>query len=64
MALIEHLQVNVSITDKVRVQAKKQVLLTLSQGEKKKGDEVADDEDDDAVRTSVSQDSMTATLST
>ncbi len=33
----------------------KKVLLTNSQGEKK-GNEVADDEDDDAVRTSVSQD--------
>jgi hypothetical protein len=30
--------------------------LTLSQGKMKKGDDVADDEDDDAVRTSVSQD--------
>jgi hypothetical protein len=30
----------------------------------KKGDEVADDEDDDAVRTSVSQDRVTATLCT
>jgi hypothetical protein len=30
----------------------------------KKGDEVADDEDDDAVRTSVSQDQVTATLCT
>jgi hypothetical protein len=27
----------------------------LSQGKKKKGDEVADDEDDDAMRTNVSQ---------
>ncbi len=34
----------------------KKVKLTLSQGKKKKGDEVADDkDDDDAVRTSVSQ---------
>jgi hypothetical protein len=31
---------------------------------KKKGDEIADDEDDDAVRTSVSQDRVTATLCT
>jgi hypothetical protein len=30
--------------------------LTLSQGNMKKGDDVAYDEDDDAVRTSVSQD--------
>ncbi len=28
----------------------------------KKGDDVADDEDDDAVRTSVSQDQVTVTL--
>jgi hypothetical protein len=28
----------------------------------KRGDEAADDEDDDAVRTSVSQDRMTETL--
>jgi hypothetical protein len=42
----------------------KKVQLTLSQG-KKKGDEVADDEDDDdAVRTSVSQDQVTVTLCT
>jgi hypothetical protein len=30
----------------------------------KKGDDVADDEDDDVVRTSVPQDSVTATLCT
>jgi hypothetical protein len=30
-------------------------LLTLSQGKKKKGDDVAHDEDDDAVRTSVTR---------
>jgi hypothetical protein len=30
----------------------------------KKGDDVADDEDDDAVRISVSQDRMTVTLIT
>ncbi len=30
----------------------------------KKGDEVADDEDDDAVRTNVSQDRVTVTLYT
>ncbi len=41
------------------------VQLTLSQGKKKKGDEVADDEDDDdAVRTNVSQDRVTWTLCT
>ncbi len=35
----------------------KKVQLSLSQGKKEKGDEVADDEeDDDALRTSVSQD--------
>ncbi len=36
--------------------------LTLSQGKMKKGEDVADDEDDDAVRTSVSQDQVTETL--
>jgi hypothetical protein len=40
----------------------KKVQLTLSQGKKKKGENVADDEDDDAVRNSVSQDQVTATL--
>jgi hypothetical protein len=40
------------------------VQLTLFQGKKKKGDEVADDGDDDAVITSVSQDQVTATLCT
>jgi hypothetical protein len=34
----------------------KKVQLTLSLGKMKKGDEVNDDEDDDVVRTSVSQD--------
>jgi hypothetical protein len=38
------------------VTAFKKGQLTLSQGKMKKGDDVADDEDDDAVRTSVSQD--------
>jgi hypothetical protein len=33
----------------------KKIQLTLSQGKKKKGDGVADDEDNDAVRTNVSQ---------
>ncbi len=43
----------------------KKVQLTLSQGKKKKGDEVDDDEgDDDAVRTSLSQDQVTVTLCT
>jgi hypothetical protein len=37
---------------------------TLSQGKMKKGDDVTGDEDDDAVRTSVSQDQVTATLCT
>jgi hypothetical protein len=36
--------------------------LTLSQGKEKKGDDVADDENDDAVRTSESQDQVTATV--
>jgi hypothetical protein len=31
----------------------KKAQLTLNQGKKKKGDEVADDEDDDAVKTLV-----------
>jgi hypothetical protein len=38
--------------------------LTLSRGTIKKGDDVADDDDNDAVRTSVSQDQVTATLCT
>jgi hypothetical protein len=38
------------------------VQLTLSQGKKKKGDEVKDEDDDGVMRTSVSQDSVTATL--
>ncbi len=42
----------------------KKVQLTLSKGKMKKGDEVADDEDDDVVRTSMSQDQVTATLCT
>jgi hypothetical protein len=37
---------------------------TLSQGKIKKGDDVAVDDDDDTVRTSVSQDQVTATLCT
>ncbi len=36
--------------------------LTLSQTKMKNGDDVADDDDDDAVRTSVSQDQVTLTL--
>jgi hypothetical protein len=40
----------------------KKVQLSLSQGERGKGDEVANDEDDDAVRTSVSHDQVTVTL--
>jgi hypothetical protein len=35
---------------------------TLSQGKKKKGDEVKYEDDDDVVRTSVPQDKVTATL--
>jgi hypothetical protein len=42
----------------------KKVQLTLSQGKKKKGENVADDEEDDAVRNSGSQDQVTATLCT
>jgi hypothetical protein len=38
--------------------------LTLSQGKMKKGDDVAVDDDDDAVRASVSQDRVTGTLCT
>ncbi len=38
--------------------------LTLSQGKIKKGDDVAVDDDDDTVRTSVSQDQVKATLCT
>ncbi len=45
-----------SETDIVTVQ------LTLSQGKKKKGDEVADNEDNANVRTNVSQDQPIATL--
>ncbi len=37
---------------------------TLSQGEMRKGDDVADDDDHNAVGTSVSQDQVTATLCT
>jgi hypothetical protein len=43
----------------------KKVPLTLSQGKKKKGDEVADEEDDDnAVRTSVSRNRLTGVMCT
>jgi hypothetical protein len=42
----------------------KKVQLTLSQAKIKKADEVADDDGDDAVRTSLSQDQVTATLYT
>ncbi len=38
--------------------------LTLSQGMMKKGDDVAVDDDDDVVRTSVSQNRVAATLCT
>ncbi len=38
--------------------------LTLSHGKIKNGDDVADDKDEDAVRTSVSQGLVTATLCT
>ncbi len=43
----------------------KKVQLSLSQGQEEEGDEVADNEDyDDVVRTSVSQDQVIATLCT
>ncbi len=42
----------------------KKVKLTFSQGKKKKGNEITVDEDDDALRTSVSQDRVAATLGT
>jgi hypothetical protein len=41
-----------------------QVQFTLSQGKIKKEDDLADDEDDDWLRTSVSQDQVAATLCT
>jgi hypothetical protein len=40
----------------------KKVQLTLSQGKKKMGDEVEDEEDDDVMRSGVSQDKETVTL--
>jgi hypothetical protein len=42
----------------------KKILLSLSQSKKKRGDEIADDEDSDAVRASVPQDRVTVTLCT
>jgi hypothetical protein len=42
----------------------KKVQLTLSRGKTKKGDEIEDEVDDDMVRTSVSQDIVTAKLCT
>ncbi len=42
----------------------KKVKLTLSQGKEMKGDEDVYEDDDDAVRTSVSQDRMPVTLCT
>jgi hypothetical protein len=42
----------------------KKAQLTLSHGKKKEGNEVEDDYDDDVVRTSVSQDRVTAALCT
>jgi hypothetical protein len=44
--------------------SQKKVQLTLSRGKKKKGDEVEDEVDDDVMRTSVSQDIVTAILCT
>ncbi len=49
---------------KPRELVRKKVLLSPSQGKKKKGDDVAIDEDDDAIRTSVSQDQVIAPLCT
>jgi hypothetical protein len=49
---------------KPRDLVRKTVQLSPSQGKKKKGDDVAIDEDDDAVRTSVSQDQVIAPLCT
>jgi UDP-N-acetyl-D-mannosaminuronate dehydrogenase len=46
------------------VTAKKKVQLTHSQGKKKKRDEVNYEDDDDVVRTSVSQDKVRATQCT
>jgi hypothetical protein len=46
------------------VTAKGNVQLTLSQGKKKKGDEVDDEDNDDVVSTGVSQDRVTPTLCT
>ncbi len=42
----------------------KRAQLTYSLSKKKKGDEVVDDGNDDAMRTSVSQDRVTETLCT
>ncbi len=42
----------------------RKVQLTFSRGKKKKGDKVKDEDDDDVVRTSVSQDRVTVTLCT
>ncbi len=47
-----------------RGHSQKKVQLTLSRGKKKKGDEVEDVVDDDVMRTSVSQDIVTAILCT
>ncbi len=48
-------------SDNWHIDSQEKVQLTLSQG-KKKGDEVKDEDDDDAERTSVSQDRVTAKL--
>jgi hypothetical protein len=49
-----------NLVRKISIVTPKKVQFTLSRGRKKKRDEVADDEDDDAVSTSVSQDQVTA----
>jgi hypothetical protein len=42
----------------------KKCQLTLSRGKMEKGDDVADDDDGDALRTNVSQDRVTMTMCT
>ncbi len=42
--------------------AKRKIQFTLCQGKNKMGDEVEDEDDDDVVRTSVSQDRAAVTL--
>jgi hypothetical protein len=44
------------------IDGQKKVQLTLSHGKKKKGDKLQGEDDDNVVRTSVSQDRVTAKL--